>query len=61
MNQQTGDPDEASPDSAFNSVRERDGRYSLSDVKWLAGDFTVLGRSSTWSLALEKDFSVQTL
>jgi len=29
MDQQTGDPDQASPDSTFNSVRERKSRYAF--------------------------------
>ncbi len=38
MNQQTGDPDEASPDSAFNSVREHDSRYSFGREEWFTGN-----------------------
>ena len=33
MNQQTGDPDEASPDYVFNSVRERETVVTLFDAK----------------------------
>ena len=48
MNQQAGDPGEASPASTFNSARERDSRYSLGRVEWFADNFTrEWGRKAT--------------